>query len=70
MMHPCCLNPLLSAHKALEGTFLFDPMPMALLGTEVLMHQNPANAKLGVIMPPEHGTLPMLLLTTVAFVSS
>jgi hypothetical protein len=41
MIRPCCLNSLLSAHKALEGTFLFDAMPMAPLGTEVLVHQKP-----------------------------
>jgi hypothetical protein len=42
MMHLCCLNPLLSTHKALEGTFLFDATPMAPLGTEVLVHQKPS----------------------------
>jgi hypothetical protein len=45
MMRPCCLDPLLSAHKALEGTFLFDATPMALLGTEVLVHQKPGRHK-------------------------
>jgi hypothetical protein len=45
MMCPCCLNPLLLAHKALEGTFLFDATPMALLGTEVLVHQKPSQCK-------------------------
>jgi hypothetical protein len=45
MMRPCCLNPLLSVHKALEGTFLFDTMLMALLGTEVLVHQKPRQRK-------------------------
>jgi hypothetical protein len=45
MMRPCCLNPLLSVHKALEGTFLFDATPMALLGTEVLVHQKPGRRK-------------------------
>jgi hypothetical protein len=45
MMRPCCLNPLLSAHKALEGTFLFDAMPMTPLGTEVLIHQKPSRCK-------------------------
>jgi hypothetical protein len=45
MMHPCHLNPFLSAHEALEGTFLFDAMPMALLGTEVLVHQKPIQRK-------------------------
>jgi hypothetical protein len=39
VMHLCCLNPLLSAHKALEGNFLFDATPMAPLGTEILDHQ-------------------------------
>jgi hypothetical protein len=34
-------NPLLSAHKALEGTFSFDATPMAPLGTEVLVHMKP-----------------------------
>ncbi len=45
MMHPCRLNPLLSAHEALEGTFSFDATPMALLGTEVLVHQKPNQCK-------------------------
>jgi hypothetical protein len=37
-MRPCCLNPLLSAHKAMEGSFLFDATPLAPLGTKVLVH--------------------------------
>jgi hypothetical protein len=41
MMHLRCFNPLLSVHKALEGTFLFDATPIALIGTEVLVHQKP-----------------------------
>jgi hypothetical protein len=46
MMRPCCNNPLLYTHKALEGTFLFDAMPMAPLGTEVLVHQKPSRCKI------------------------
>ncbi len=38
MMGPCCLNPLLSAHEAMEGLFLFDAMPLTPLGTKVLVH--------------------------------
>jgi hypothetical protein len=38
MLRPCRQNPLLSAHKALEGSFSFDATPMAPLGTEVLVH--------------------------------
>jgi hypothetical protein len=40
MLCLCCQNPLLSAHKALEGSFSFDATPMAMspLGTEVLVH--------------------------------
>jgi hypothetical protein len=38
MLHPCCQKPLLLAHKALEGSFLFDATSMAPLGTEVLVH--------------------------------
>ncbi len=45
MMCPCCSYPLLSAHKALEGTFLFDATLMAPLGTEVLVHQKPGQHK-------------------------
>jgi hypothetical protein len=45
MMRPCHLNPLLSAQEALEGTFLFDATPMALLGTEVLVHQKTGGRK-------------------------
>jgi hypothetical protein len=46
MMCPCCLNPLLSAHKSLEGTFSFDATPIAPLGTEVLVHQKPNRRKI------------------------
>ncbi len=45
MMRWCCLNPLLSAHEALEGTFSFDATPMAPLGTEVLVHQKSSQRK-------------------------
>jgi hypothetical protein len=41
MMCLCCCNSLLSAHKVLERTFLFNAMPMALLGMEVPVHQKP-----------------------------
>jgi hypothetical protein len=41
MLCPCCQNPLLLAHKALEGFFSFDATPMASLGTEVLVHIKP-----------------------------
>jgi hypothetical protein len=41
MLRPCCQNPLLSAHEALEGSFSFDATPMAPLGTEVLVHMKP-----------------------------
>jgi hypothetical protein len=45
MMRSCCLNPLLSTHEALEGTFSLDAMSMAPLGTEVLVHQKPRRRK-------------------------
>jgi hypothetical protein len=45
MMCPCCLNSLLSAHKAMEGSFLFNAMPLAPLGTEVLVHLKPTQCK-------------------------
>jgi hypothetical protein len=45
MMCPCCLNHLLSMHKASKGTFLFDTTPMAPLGTEVLVHQKLSQSK-------------------------
>ena len=45
MLCPCCLNPHLSAHKALEGTLSFDATPMAPLGTEVLVHIKPHQCK-------------------------
>jgi hypothetical protein len=45
MMHPCHLNPLLSAHKAMEGSFLFNAMPLASLGTKVLVHLKPTQGK-------------------------
>jgi hypothetical protein len=32
-------------HEALEGTFLFDAAPMALLGMEVIVHQKPGQCK-------------------------
>ncbi|KAL7482239.1 hypothetical protein ACHAW6_007918 [Cyclotella cf. meneghiniana] len=38
MMCPCTQNSNLSAHKALEGMFLFDAMPMAPIGTECMIH--------------------------------
>jgi len=41
MLRPCCQNPLLLAHEALEGNFSFDATPMAPLGTEVLVHMKP-----------------------------
>jgi hypothetical protein len=45
MLCPCCQNPRLLAHKALEGTFSFDATPMAPLGTEVLVHMKPHRRK-------------------------
>ncbi len=45
MVHPCCLNPLLSAHKAMDGLFSFDAMPLAPLGTKVLVHLKPTQRK-------------------------
>jgi hypothetical protein len=41
MLHPCCQNPLLSAHEALEGSFSFNATPMAPLGMEILVHMKP-----------------------------
>jgi hypothetical protein len=41
MLHPCCQNPLLLAHKVLEGSFSFNTTPMAPLSTEVLLHMKP-----------------------------
>jgi hypothetical protein len=41
MLRPCCQNPLLLAHEALEGSFSFNATPMAPLGTEVLVHTKP-----------------------------
>jgi hypothetical protein len=46
MMGPCCLNPLLTTHLALEGSFSFDTTPMALLGTEVLVNQKTGQRKM------------------------
>jgi hypothetical protein len=45
MMRPCHLNPLLSAHKAMEGLFLFNATPLAPLGTKVLVHLKPTQCK-------------------------
>jgi hypothetical protein len=45
MMRPCCLNPLLSAQEAMDGSFLFDATPLALLGTKVLVHLKPTQYK-------------------------
>jgi hypothetical protein len=42
MLCPCHQNPLLSTFKAMEGSFSFDPTPMAPPGTEVLIHLKPA----------------------------
>jgi hypothetical protein len=41
MLRLCHQNPLLLAHEALKGLFSFDAMPMAPLGTEVLVHMKP-----------------------------
>ncbi len=38
MLRSCCQNPLLLAHKALEGLLSFDATPMAPLGMEILVH--------------------------------
>jgi hypothetical protein len=38
MLQPCRQNPLLSAFKAMEGSFLFDATPIVPPGTEVLIH--------------------------------
>ncbi len=45
MMRPCCLNPLLSAHKAMDGSFSFDAKPLTPLGTKVLVHLKPTRRK-------------------------
>jgi hypothetical protein len=42
MMRPCRLNPLLSAHEAMNGSFSFDATPLAPLGTVVLIHLKPS----------------------------
>ncbi len=41
MLCPCSQNPLLLAHKVLQGSFSFNAAPMAPLGTEVLVHMKP-----------------------------
>jgi len=41
MLRPCRLNPLLSAHEAMDGSFSFDATPLAPLGTAVLIHLKP-----------------------------
>jgi hypothetical protein len=41
MMRPCRLNLLLSTHEEMGGLFLFNAMPLALLGTKVLVHLKP-----------------------------
>ncbi len=45
MMRPCCLNPLLSAHEAIDSLFLFNATPLAPLGTKVLLHLKPTQRK-------------------------
>jgi hypothetical protein len=45
MMRPCHLNPLLSAHEAMDGLFLFDATLLAPLGTKVLVHLKPKQRK-------------------------
>jgi hypothetical protein len=45
MMRSCCLNPLLSAHKAVDGSFSFNATPLAPLGTKVLVHLKPTQRK-------------------------
>jgi hypothetical protein len=41
MLCPCSQNPLLLAHKVLDCLFSFEVMPMAPLGTEILVHMKP-----------------------------
>ncbi len=38
MLRPWCQNALLSAFKAMEGSYLFDATPMAPPGIKVLVH--------------------------------
>ncbi len=45
MMHLCCLNPPLSAHEAMEGSFSFNATQLAPLGTKVLIHLKPTRCK-------------------------
>ncbi len=45
MLRPCCQNPLLSAFKAMEGSFSFDATPMAPPVTKVLIHLKPTCCK-------------------------
>jgi hypothetical protein len=68
MMRPCHLNPLLSAHEALEGTFSLMPRQWHCLAWRSWCIKNLTNEKPGVIMPPKHGTFPMPPPSTVAFV--
>jgi hypothetical protein len=45
MMPPCCLNPFLSAHKAMDRSFSFNATPLAPLGTKVFVHLKPTQCK-------------------------
>jgi hypothetical protein len=38
ILQPCCQNPALLAFETLKGSYSFDAIPMALLGTKVLAH--------------------------------
>ena len=42
IVRPCRQNPLLSVWAAMEGELHFDATPVALPGSEMLMHQKPA----------------------------
>ena len=39
MLRPCRLNPKMSAYMAINGTFNFDAMPLAPLGTHITFHE-------------------------------
>ena len=41
MLRPCRMNPKLSAHEALEGSFSFDATPLAPPGNKTYIHVKP-----------------------------
>jgi len=45
LLRPCCINPKLSAHEAIDGIFNYNATPLAPPGTKVIIYESPAQRK-------------------------